>query len=128
MKYQERIEQVVIELRATLTVQEVSRILKKDSQTIRVLLQQGLVGWGLAYKLPNSKQYSYLIYADKFYREIGYQPDRTKDDLIEEHGLKGLINTLYTDLERTDEDSPEYQMIKSQLDRYEKRLNELKGW
>ena len=113
---------------ATLSVQQTAKILKKDSQTVRVLLQQGLVSWGFAYKLPNSRHYSYLIYADKFYEEIGYKPENTNDHLIEEQGLISTISTLYKDLYNTDEDSPEYQMIKSQLDRYEKRLNELKGW
>lgn len=109
---------------ATLTVQKVAKILKRDSQTVRTLLQKGLVDWGIAYKLPNSKHYSYLIYAEKFYKAIGQ--DDKKDDLIEVKGLIGSIKTLYQKYYRLD--GEEQAMIRVQLDKLEARLNEIEGW
>ena len=50
-----------------------ARVLKMDAQTVRLLLQNKLVSWGLAYhRTPKSRQYSYLIFAKKFYEETGY--------------------------------------------------------
>lgn len=43
-----------------------------DCQTVRLLLQNNLVDWGVAYKRNNSTQYSYLIYPKKFYEETGF--------------------------------------------------------
>ena len=48
-------------------------VLKVDRQTIRLLLQNGLVNWGCAYRrTPKSKSYSYIIYAKRFYEETGF--------------------------------------------------------
>ena len=50
-----------------------AQALKMDSQTVRLLLQQGVVSWGCAYKrTPKSQHYSYLIYPKKFYEETGF--------------------------------------------------------
>ena len=40
-----------------------AQVLKMDCQTVRLLLQNKLVDWGIAYKRPGSKMYSYIIYA-----------------------------------------------------------------
>lgn len=50
-----------------------ARILKLDSQTVRLLIQNKLVDWGMCYKKPGSKQYSYIIYAEPFYKLTGYR-------------------------------------------------------
>ena len=42
------------------------------AQTVRLLLQNKLVDWGIAYKRPGSSQYSYIIYPKKFYEETGF--------------------------------------------------------
>lgn len=48
-------------------------VLHVDAQTVRLLLQNGLVDWGMAYRrTPKSKTYSYLIYPKKFYEATGY--------------------------------------------------------
>lgn len=48
-------------------------VLKVDRQTVRLLLQNGLVNWGCAYKrTPKTKSYSYIIYAKRFYEETGF--------------------------------------------------------
>mgnify|MGYP006992635765 FL=1 len=50
-----------------------ARVLKMDNQTVRLLLQNGLVNWGIAYKRPGSRQFSYIIYAKQFYEATGFQ-------------------------------------------------------
>ena len=35
-----------------------AKVLKMDNQTVRLLLQNGLVNWGIAYKRPGSRQFS----------------------------------------------------------------------
>lgn len=49
-----------------------AKVLNVDSQTVRLLLQQNLVPWGMAYKLPGSSKYSYMIYSNKFYEYTGF--------------------------------------------------------
>ena len=49
-----------------------AQVLQMDCQTVRLLLQNKLVDWGMAYKRPGSKMYSYIIYAQKFYEVTGY--------------------------------------------------------
>lgn len=50
-----------------------AQVLKLDSQTVRLLIQNKLVDWGMCYKKPGSKQFSYIIYAEPFYRLTGYK-------------------------------------------------------
>ncbi|PWE85660.1 hypothetical protein LG34_14605 [Eubacterium ramulus] len=50
-----------------------AKVLKMDNQTVRLLLQNGLVNWGIAYKRPGSRQFSYNIYAKQFYEATGFQ-------------------------------------------------------
>ena len=58
---------------ANVPVAVAAKVLKVDAQTVRLLLQNGLVNSGTAYRrMPKSTQYSYLIYAKKFYEETGY--------------------------------------------------------
>ena len=54
-----------------LTVQQVAVALKKDAQTIRYLLDNKLVSYGMSYRRRGSKRKSYIIYADKFYEVTG---------------------------------------------------------
>lgn len=54
-----------------LTVQQVAVALKKDAQTIRYLLDNKLVSYGMSYRRRGSKRKSYIIYADKFSKETG---------------------------------------------------------
>ena len=56
-----------------------AKALQVDSQTVRVLLQNGLVSWGTAFRHPGSKRYSYLISPLKFYQETGYLWEGTDD-------------------------------------------------
>lgn len=58
---------------ANMPVLEAAKALKMDCQTVRLLLQNGLVNWGTAYRrTPKSRQYSYMISPKKFYEETGY--------------------------------------------------------
>lgn len=54
-----------------LTVQQVAVALKKDCQTIRFLLDNKLVSYGMSYRRRGSRRKSYIIYADKFAEETG---------------------------------------------------------
>ena len=58
--------------KANMPVAVAAKALQVDSQTVRVLLQNNLVSWGLAYKRPGSRNYSYLISPLKFYQETGF--------------------------------------------------------
>ena len=58
-----------------ISVSTAASVLKMDAQTVRLLLRQGGVPWGTAFKRPGSTQYSYLIYAEPFKRLTGYQGD-----------------------------------------------------
>ena len=59
--------------RGTVPIAVASKVLKIDCQTLRLLLQNKMVDFGIAYKRPGSKQYSYIIYAEPFYRLTGYR-------------------------------------------------------
>lgn len=54
-----------------LTVQQVATALRKDCATIRYLLDNKLVSYGMSYRRRGSKRKSYIIYADKFFEETG---------------------------------------------------------
>jgi hypothetical protein len=49
-----------------------ARVLKLDRQTVRLLIQNKIVDWGICYKNPKSTHYSYIIYPLKFYQATGY--------------------------------------------------------
>ena len=49
-----------------------ARVLGMDCQTIRLLLQNRVVDWGIAFKLNGSNRFSYIIYASKFYDATGF--------------------------------------------------------
>ena len=50
-----------------------AKVLGLDSQTLRLLLQNKMVDFGIAYKRPGSRQYSYIVYAEPFYKLTGYR-------------------------------------------------------
>lgn len=54
-----------------LTVQQVATALHRDCQTVRYLLDNKLVSYGMSFRNRGSKRKSYIIYADKFYEETG---------------------------------------------------------
>lgn len=57
------------------SVKEAAIVLGVDAQTLRLMLQHQQVDFGVAYKRPGSKQFSYLIYAEPFYRLTGYRAE-----------------------------------------------------
>lgn len=54
-------------------VSTAARVLKMDCQTVRLLLRQNQVPWGMAFKRPGSTQYSYIIYSEPFKQLTGYK-------------------------------------------------------
>ena len=73
---------------ANIPVKVAAEALKMDCQTVRLLLQNNLVEWGIAFKRGNSQQYSYLIYPKKFYEITGFMYKGIKD--VQEKGRKKL--------------------------------------
>lgn len=57
---------------ASIPLDVVARALSLDKQTIRIMLQQGLVDWGIAFKLPKSTQYTYIVYPRAFWLATGF--------------------------------------------------------
>lgn len=55
-----------------ISVSTAASVLKMDAQTVRLLLRQNQVPWGMAFKRPGSTQYSYLIYAEPFKQLTGF--------------------------------------------------------
>ena len=58
--------------RANMPIQVAAEALKMDPQSVRVMLQLGIVPWGKAFKRPGSRRYSYLISPKSFYESTGY--------------------------------------------------------
>lgn len=58
--------------RANMPVRVAAEALGMDSQTIRIMLQMGIVPWGSAWKRPGSHRYSYLISPKSFYESTGF--------------------------------------------------------
>lgn len=56
-----------------ISIATAAKVLKMDAQTVRLLLRQNQVPWGVAYKRPGSNQYSYLIYSEPFRQLTGYK-------------------------------------------------------
>lgn len=52
-------------------VKDVARATGKSEQVIRLCLQQGLLPFGTAIKMPGSQQFTYIIYPEKFKDYIG---------------------------------------------------------
>lgn len=68
------------EITGNVPVRTAAKVLKMDPQTVRLLLQNNLVDWGTAFKRPGSRQYSYLIYRQKFFEATGYSYETEKDE------------------------------------------------
>ena len=57
---------------ANVPVAVAAKALKVDGQTVRLLIQNNLVSWGICFKRGKSKQFTYLIAPKKFYEETGF--------------------------------------------------------
>lgn len=56
-------------------IKTAAAVLGVDAQTLRLMLQHRQVDFGIAYKRPGSKQFSYLIYAEPFSKLTGYRAE-----------------------------------------------------
>ena len=54
-----------------ITVADVAKALNKSPQYIRICLQRGLLPFGTACKMPNSGQWTYVIFPKKFKEYVG---------------------------------------------------------
>ena len=52
-------------------IKDVAQKLGKGEQSIRVMLQQGLLPFGAAVKIPGSSTWSYTIFPEKFKEYCG---------------------------------------------------------
>ena len=59
--------------RGNVPVAVAAKVLKMDNQTVRLLLQNNIVNWGVEFKKPGSRLFSYIIYAKQFYEATGFQ-------------------------------------------------------
>lgn len=66
--------------KANLSVAEVAKAMHSDPQTVRLMLQQGVVPWGKAWKRPGSRQFSYIISPQGFYEATGMVLGGKEDD------------------------------------------------
>ena len=66
--------------KANLSVSEVAAVMHTDPQTIRVMIQQGVVPWGKCWKHPGSRHYSYLFSPQGFYEATGVVLGGAEDD------------------------------------------------
>ena len=66
--------------KANLTIAEVAEAMHCDPQTIRIMIQQGVVPWGKCWKRPGSRHYSYLISPQGFYEATGVVLGGAEDD------------------------------------------------
>ncbi len=53
-------------------VTEIAEAMHKDAQFVRVGLQNGILKFGVAFKLDNSSEYNYYCPDRKVWEEIGY--------------------------------------------------------
>jgi hypothetical protein len=61
-----------MEEKGTVSIPEVARWLKTDQQTVRVMIQLGLVDWGICFKRPGSSRYTYIVFREPFKALTGY--------------------------------------------------------
>ena len=61
-------------------IESVALALGKDPQTIRILLQRGMLPFGIAYKRnDNNKNYDYILYPEKIREYIWEDIKPTKE-------------------------------------------------
>lgn len=58
-----------------ISVATAAKVLRMDAQTVRLLLRQGNVSWGTAFKRAGSNQWSHLIYSEPFRQLTGYREE-----------------------------------------------------
>ena len=66
--------------RGTVPLSVAAKVLRVDNQTLRLLLQNKLVDFGVAFKRPGSRQFSYLIFVEPFFRLTGYRYSGSASD------------------------------------------------
>ena len=59
-------------------ITEIAKAIGKDAQYVRVGIQKGILKFGVAIKMENSKEYSYYCPDRKVWEETGYFNDHLK--------------------------------------------------
>ena len=68
------------ETMGNVTLNVAAKVKKMDSQTVRLLIQQNLVPWGICFKRKGSHKFTYLIYAKQFEELTGYKYTGESED------------------------------------------------
>lgn len=63
------------------SIRTAATVLGVDAQTLRLMLQHQQVDFGVAYKRPGSKQFSYLVFAEPFYHLTGYRAESERAEV-----------------------------------------------
>lgn len=67
--------------KARMPLKVAAKALGVDPQTLRVMIRMGVVDYGIAFKRPDSRSYTYVISPKKFYESTGYLwGEAAKDD------------------------------------------------
>ena len=66
--------------RGTVPLSVAAKVLRVDNQTLRLLLQNKLVDFGVAFKRPVSMQFSYIIFVEPFFWLTGYRYSGSASD------------------------------------------------
>lgn len=53
-------------------ISEIAKAIGKDAQFIRIGLQKGILKFGIAYKMPNSNEYTYYCSDKLVWEQTGY--------------------------------------------------------
>ena len=61
------------EVIGNIPVNVAAKVLKMDPQTIRIMIQQNLVPWGICFKRKGSTNFTYLIYSKQFEDLTGFK-------------------------------------------------------
>lgn len=66
----------------SISVKEAAKLMGKHESFIRIGLQRGILPFGVAEKLPNSKRYTYYISPKLFYEYVGTSSLQDKKEVI----------------------------------------------
>lgn len=93
--------------KANMPVAVAAKALQMDCQIVRVLLQNGLVDWGAAYKRPGSRRYRQAFYGR------GQMTEAERKELEE---LQDYFMKQYAEVESNPEDYDDFQNVLNDLD------------
>lgn len=111
---------------ASVPVAVAAEALKMDAQTVRLLLRNNLVDWGICYQLENSSKYCYLIYPKKFYEATGYAYKEKTTEEISIKDMKHRYEELLSTYDKViDEMQPSFLFNEDKIEELLKKRDEV---